>query len=124
MNTQPVYDLTMAEIHHTKKLDAPSGTAITLANDIISLVNRKKQWVNTVMPAVDVPYTPEQLLISSERVGEVPGTHTITYQSDVDSIEIKHTAHSRTGFALGAIMAAEWIIGKKGIFGMSDMLQF
>lgn len=99
MNKHEQYQAKMKEIHHIHKLDAPSGTAISLAEDMQGDVN-----------------------IESERTGEVPGTHIITYQSDIDSIEIKHEAHNRQGFALGAVLAAEWIKDKKGVFSMSDML--
>lgn len=110
----PQYSVSMEEIHHTQKLDAPSGTAITLAKEIINhsdysswaLKNAKK----------------DEILIEAKRIENVPGTHSVVYNSDVDAIEIKHTAHSREGFALGAIIAAEWIIGKTGIFTMKDVL--
>ena len=118
MNNFSGYKVSMEEIHHTQKLDAPSGTAITLANGILSNVDRKERWVNEP--------TDEQseLSIISKRIDEVPGTHSISYQSSIDTIDIKHTAHSRLGFAEGALEAAEWIIGKKGYFGMKDMLGF
>lgn len=118
MNQQNQYDPSMVEIHHTQKLDAPSGTAITLAEHILQLVQRKSNWVN------DKSNSENQLSIISERIDKVPGTHTIQYDSNVDSIEIKHVAHSREGFARGAIQAAEWIIGKQGCFGMKDVLGF
>lgn len=117
MNTQPTYDISMAEIHHTRKLDAPSGTAITLAKGIIENVERK------------VGYTLEQenstadIHIEAIREGDVPGTHVIEYKSEMDSLEIKHTAHSRAGFAKGAVLAAEWLVGRVGVFGMRDMLK-
>ena len=116
MNQHPAYNPGMVEIHHTQKLDAPSGTAITLANDIIQEYSRKSSW--SLPPAHDE----QQLLIEAKRIDQVPGTHRITWSSKIDSIEIKHTAHSREGFVLGALMAAEWIIGKKGCFGMDDVL--
>ncbi len=118
MNQQNQYDPSMVEIHHTQKLDAPSGTAITLAENILQEVRRKSYWIN------DQSETDNQLSIISERVDKVPGTHTIKYESSVDSIEIKHVAHSREGFARGAIQAAEWIVGKQGCFGMKDVLGF
>lgn len=118
MNEQPQYKLETEEIHHTQKLDAPSGTSITLAEGIIENITRKKDWVNEASTAA------HKVPIISKRIEKVPGTHSIHYQSVIDDIEIKHTAHSRAGFAGGAIQAAEWIIGKKGIFGMSDMLGF
>ncbi|MBE0391027.1 4-hydroxy-tetrahydrodipicolinate reductase [Flavobacterium sp. PL002] len=108
------YNVTMEEIHHTQKLDAPSGTAISLAKGIIE---------NSTYTAWTLQ-NPEanQIHIEAKRIGSVPGTHTVNYNSEVDSIEIKHTAHNREGFALGAVIAAEWIIGKEGIFSMKDVL--
>lgn len=118
MNDQRQYDVTMEEIHHTQKLDAPSGTAITLAQGILEEMSRKTKWTKeTATEKTDLP-------IVSKRIDKVPGTHEIVYNSPIDSIEIKHTAHSRAGFAGGAILAAEWLIGKKGSFGMEDMLGF
>ena len=118
MNAHPEYNVTMEEIHHTQKLDAPSGTGITLAEGIIENLERKTNWVNEAEKAI------EDLSLISKRIDKVPGTHNITYFSNIDSIEIKHTAHSREGFASGAILAAEWIRGKKGYFEMNDMLGF
>ena len=109
------YNIKMEEIHHTQKLDAPSGTAISLAKGIINN-SEYKSWT------LEEP-TADQILIEAKRIGTVPGTHTVTYSSDVDSIEIKHTAHNREGFALGAVIAAEWIIGKQGVFTMKDVLE-
>lgn len=111
------YAATMTEIHHIHKLDAPSGTAITLAEGIIGENANLKGW--TLFPEEKDGYLP----IEAEREGEVPGTHIIRYTSEVDTIEIKHTAHSRQGFALGAVVSAEWIAGKQGIFGMDDLLK-
>ena len=108
------YTIQLEEIHHTQKLDKPSGTAITLANTIIDNTNYTG-WT------LDNP-NPNQLIIDAQRVENVPGTHSIFYNSTVDTIEIKHTAHSRDGFALGAVIAAEWLHGKKGIFTMRDVL--
>lgn len=108
------YDIRMEEIHHTQKLDAPSGTAITLAEGIISNSDYSG-WKLDEKTKNNIP-------IISKRIGNTPGTHTVDYISDVDSIEIKHTAHNREGFALGAIAAAEWIIGKTGVFTMKDVL--
>lgn len=108
------YDATMEEIHHVHKLDAPSGTAISLANDIIENSD-KKEW-NIESPQSD------DLFINVKREGEVPGTHQVSYTSAIDSIEIKHTAFNRTGFALGAVVAAEWLHKKKGVFNMKDVL--
>jgi 4-hydroxy-tetrahydrodipicolinate reductase len=116
MNTHTEYEISLTEIHHTAKRDAPSGTAITLAEDIIGSVGRKKGWVNT--PVSD----PGQIEILSERTDPAPGTHTVRYTSDIDDIEITHTAHNRKGFALGALLAAEYIYGKKGVFTMRDVL--
>ena len=108
------YDVSMEEIHHIHKLDAPSGTAITLARDVIEHSNKKK-W-SIASPEAD------DLFIKVKREGEVPGTHKVSYTSAIDSIEIKHTAFNRTGFALGAVVAAEWLKDKKGIFHMKDVL--
>jgi 4-hydroxy-tetrahydrodipicolinate reductase len=108
------YEVSMEEVHHVHKLDAPSGTAITLAQEILRN-SEKSNW------SIDKA-SEEELLINVKRQGEVPGTHTVRYDSEVDSIEIRHTAHSRTGFALGAVVAAEWLRDKKGVFEMSDVL--
>ncbi len=114
MSSLNQYGVTMEEIHHTQKLDAPSGTAITLAEDIIE---------NTDYVAWNSENENEKTIpITSKREGTVPGTHTISYESKVDDIEIKHTAHNREGFALGAVIAAEWIKGKSGVFSMKDVL--
>lgn len=110
------YGVEMEEIHHTQKLDAPSGTAISLANGIIKNSDYKN-W------ALENPQS-DDVLINAKRIENVPGTHSVFYNSDVDLIEIKHVAHNREGFALGAVIAAEWIIGKKGIFTMKDVLSF
>ena len=119
MNKYEVYDVHIKEIHHTAKLDKPSGTAISLATDIIQRLERKKVW--TISPAEP---NSRSLYIESERTDPAPGTHIVNYSSEIDDIEIKHTAHSRAGFALGAVLAAEWLAGKKGVFSMSDFLQF
>ncbi|MGO4920466.1 4-hydroxy-tetrahydrodipicolinate reductase [Maribacter spongiicola] len=108
------YNVELEEIHHTQKLDAPSGTAITLAEGVIANSNYKQWKLESAAK--------ETLKITSKRIGTVPGTHTVAYDSIVDSIEIKHTAHNREGFALGAVTAAEWIIGKTGVFSMRDVL--
>jgi 4-hydroxy-tetrahydrodipicolinate reductase len=110
------YKVELEEIHHTQKLDAPSGTAISLAKGIIENSNYTS-W------KLDKNTNDNQLYIDAKRIENVPGTHSVFYNSDVDTIEIKHTAHNREGFALGAVIAAEWIIGKKGIFTMKDVLQ-
>lgn len=110
------YEISMEEIHHTQKLDAPSGTAITLAEGIIGEIDRKKSWKNEATEQAD------ELPIISKRIDKVPGTHEISYDSAVDNITITHTAHSREGFAKGALAAAEWMLGKQGFYGMEDML--
>ena len=117
MNQLPDYDVEMKEIHHIHKLDAPSGTAITLANDIIAQIDRKKKW------ELNRASTMDALKITAVRENEVPGTHIITWDSPVDRIEIMHEAKSRKGFALGAVLAAEFIKDKKGIYGMEDLLR-
>ncbi|MES2134302.1 MAG: 4-hydroxy-tetrahydrodipicolinate reductase [Bacteroidota bacterium] len=115
MNKYDSYHVEMEEVHHIHKLDKPSGTAITLANQIIEKTTRKKSWSITER-------NPETLFIKDVREGEVPGTHIVKYKSEVDDIEIMHKAHNRKGFALGAVIAAEYIIGKKGIFTMKDLI--
>ena len=112
------YSVTMEEIHHTQKLDAPSGTAISLANGIIEN-STYTDWVLSDNPATTIE---KVIPITAKRIENVPGTHSIFYDSPVDQIEIKHTAHSREGFALGAVIAAEWLQNKKGIFTMKDVL--
>jgi len=116
MNQHAEYNVSMEEIHHIHKLDAPSGTAITIAEQIMQQVDSKKKWVNNPSDKA------EELAIISKRIGEVPGTHTVTYASDIDEISITHLAHNRKGFALGAVVAAEWVKEKKGIFGMNDLM--
>lgn len=118
MNQFPEYDVEMTEVHHTQKLDAPSGTAITLAEGILDNLDRKTKWVKETENKAD------ELAIKSIREGQVPGIHTIRYESAVDSIEITHDAKSREGFALGAVVAAEFTAGKKGFLGMNDLLKF
>jgi 4-hydroxy-tetrahydrodipicolinate reductase len=110
------YDVAMTEIHHTEKKDAPSGTAISLAEQILATISRKKNWVN------DKEAQASELLIRSERIDPAPGTHTVTYSSPIDTIEITHTAHTRKGFASGAVLAAEFASQKKGIFTMKEVL--
>lgn len=112
------YDVEMDEIHHAEKKDAPSGTAITLAEGVMKHLPRKKQWVN------DNSDAPEDLVIKSFRIDQVPGTHVVKYASAIDDIEIKHTAHSREGFAKGAVLVAEWLRDKKGVLTMDDFLKF
>ena len=110
------YEVQLEEIHHTQKLDAPSGTAITLAEQVLEGIPRKKRWVNAVSD------NPEDLVILSRREDPAPGTHSVKYHSSIDDIEIIHTAHNRKGFASGAVLAAEFIYGKSGIFSMKDVL--
>lgn len=120
------YSISMDEVHHTQKLDAPSGTAITTAEHIFAGQSVKKTWTNTIVTEEDLPReensTSSELLIRSIRKDAVPGTHITYYDSAVDTIELAHIAHSRAGFAKGAVHAAEWIKDKKGIYSMSDML--
>lgn len=116
MASQKEYEVTVEEIHHTQKKDAPSGTAITLAEQILDVNPFKKQWVNKSS------HNKGDLFIFSKREDPAPGTHIIRYKSDIDDIEITHTAHNRSGFALGAVLAAEFIYGRKGIFNMGDVL--
>ncbi len=128
MNNYPYYDVQVEEIHHTQKLDSPSGTAITIAEGIIENLDRKKDWVNVLTAegndADNSSLKNEQVLIESFRIDSVPGTHTVIYDSEVDTIEFKHTAHNRNGFALGAVLAAEWVHNKKGFFSVQEMFNF
>jgi dihydrodipicolinate reductase len=117
MKKFPDYAIEMEEIHHTEKKDAPSGTAITLAEGLMSQNPTKTKWVNEPTENTD------ELEIISKRIDNVPGTHTVFYNSPIDTIEIKHTAHSREGFAQGAVMAAEWTAKNRGVFGMNDLLK-
>jgi len=114
MSNLKQYTVSMEEIHHTQKLDAPSGTAISLANGVIKNTN----YLNWTL---ETPISNE-IHIEAKRIENIPGTHSVFYDSEVDQIEIKHTAHSREGFALGAVIAAEWLVGKKGVFTMKDVL--
>lgn len=118
MNAYPDYDVEMEETHHIHKLDAPSGTAITLAEGVIENIDRKKQWV------LGKETAPEDIAIHAIREGEVPGNHKVTYRSGFDSITIEHDAKNRQGFALGAVLAAEFTKDKKGFIGMNDLLNF
>ena len=121
MNRYANYDVTMTEIHHTEKKDAPSGTAITLAEGILKNIERKSEWV---LNNAQCKMQNAQLGIEALREGKVPGTHIITYDSEVDSITIKHEAKSREGFALGAVVAAEFLVGKPaGFYSMSDLMK-
>jgi len=110
------YDISMTEVHHTEKKDAPSGTAISLAEQILAKIGRKNKWVNAASKNTN------DLVIKSERIDPAPGTHIVKYSSDIDDIEIIHTAHTRIGFASGAVLAAEFAFEKKGIFTMKDVL--
>jgi len=114
MSDFPEYTTSIEEIHHTQKLDAPSGTAITLAEQIIENTKYNNWTLDQAQP--------KEILIDAKRIENVPGTHEITYNSEIDAISIKHTAHNRQGFALGAVIAAEWIKDKKGVFSMKDVL--
>ena len=124
MKTQPQYDVKMEEIHHTQKLDAPSGTAITLAEGIFQNIGRKNNWVCSTENSPNTEGSVQDIVITAKRIDPAPGTHSVTYDSPIDTIEITHTAHSREGFATGAVLAAEWLYGKKGVFSMKDMLGF
>lgn len=117
MARQTEYDVMVKEVHHTAKLDAPSGTAVTIAEQILDSLPRKRTWVN------EPTDNPKELSIISERIDPAPGTHYVKYSSAIDDIEIIHTAHSRKGFALGAVLAAEFIADKKGNFTMNDVLE-
>ena len=116
MAPQKTYNVGITEIHHTQKKDAPSGTAITLAEQIIEEIPRKTKWVK------ENSNDSSDLIIHSERIDPAPGTHHVKYSSDIDDIEIIHTAHNRKGFALGAVLAAEFLHHKKGIYSMQDVL--
>lgn len=116
MASHPQYDVSLKEIHHTQKLDAPSGTAISLAEQVLRHSASKSKWVN--QPATGS----NELFIESERTDPAPGTHHVKYESDIDTIEIIHTAHNRKGFATGAVLAAEFIAGRSGVFTMKDVL--
>jgi 4-hydroxy-tetrahydrodipicolinate reductase len=118
MKNFPQYEPSIEEIHHTAKIDAPSGTGITMAEGILKHITRKQSWVNRASQS------PEELALTSIREENVPGTHSISYVSDVDTIELKHTAHNRSGFALGAVEAAEWLVGHPGIHSMQEFLNF
>ena len=119
MNSAPSYNVSIDEIHHTQKKDAPSGTGITLAEDIMKQVARKNSWINKNQES------PEQIAIHSFRIDPAPGTHAVKYTSVIDDLEIKHTAHTREGFALGALDVATWIVKeqKKGLLSMDDYLK-
>jgi len=116
MDKQEAYNVLVEETHHLQKLDAPSGTAITIAEQIIAQLSRKDKWV------MEAEGEHTELAIKAYREPEVPGTHVVTYHSDIDDIEIKHTAHTRDGFALGAVLAAEFLKGREGVYSMQDVL--
>ncbi|MCD8310040.1 MAG: 4-hydroxy-tetrahydrodipicolinate reductase [Prevotellaceae bacterium] len=130
MNDFPGYDVTMSETHHIHKLDAPSGTAITLANDIVSRLDRKSKWVKGTLQTPDgkvqgtTSYAPDELPVHAIREGEVPGIHRIRYESEADSITLIHDAKNRRGFALGAVLAAEFTATHQGLLGMDDLFPF
>lgn len=127
MNRYPQYDVRISETHHIHKLDAPSGTAITLAENVIENLDRKKEWVKGTLQAADGTLSgsdearPDQLVIDSVRRGEVPGIHTVSYDSEYDCISITHDAHNRGGFALGAVLAAEFTANHHGLLTMDDL---
>ena len=116
MDTQADYEIEMTEIHHTQKLDSPSGTAITLAEGIVGELDRKSKWSEEAQGQ-------DSILIHAKREGEVPGTHIIDYENEIDKIEIKHEAKGRIGFATGAVVAAEWLQDKHGVYTMKDLLK-
>ncbi|HAA01052.1 MAG TPA: 4-hydroxy-tetrahydrodipicolinate reductase, partial [Flavobacteriales bacterium] len=116
MNKHWDYEVEVEETHHTQKLDAPSGTAITIAEGIVENLERKEKWIK------GTDEDPAHVNIISHRIDNIPGTHVVRYQSAIDDIEISHVAHNRKGFASGAVLAAEWLVGKKGIFTMRDVL--
>ncbi len=118
MNEHTDYNIELEEIHHTEKKDAPSGTGLHAALDILKRISRKKSWINESSAQQDI------LPIISKREANVPGTHVVTYESDIDRIDLIHTAHNRKGFAGGALLAAEWLIGKAGAYSMEDVLGF
>lgn len=128
MNHYPYYEVKVDEIHHTQKLDSPSGTAITIAEGILEGISAKSSWANVLNTgnneAANTAIADEQLMIESHRIENVPGTHTVTYSSEVDTLEFKHTALNRNGFALGAVLAAEWVKDKKGAFPVTEMFDF
>ena len=123
MDHQPQYDVTIEEIHHMEKLDAPSGTAIRTAELIIDGMSQKSTWA-LADSTTSLPASPASLLITAKREPHVPGTHVVTYSSDADEIQLIHQAKTRRGFAEGAVMAARWMVGRKGVHEMKDMLSF
>lgn len=121
MQAQPSYNIALEEIHHTQKLDAPSGTAVTLAEGILERINRLERY--ELQTDLQAQISDKVIPIQAQRIGNTPGTHVVAYHSSIDSLEIKHTAHGREGFASGALMAAQWLQNKTGVFGMSDLLR-
>ncbi len=117
MNSQPSYEISMEEIHHTQKLDSPSGTALSIANQIIENCDRKTNWIEAETGK------PNEISIHAKRIADTPGTHSVTYENSIDKIEIMHEAKGRKGFALGSILAAEFMANKKGVYGMNDLLK-
>jgi 4-hydroxy-tetrahydrodipicolinate reductase len=117
MNAYPDYEVSIREIHHTQKLDAPSGTAISLAEQVIENLERKEGW------SMDDRTDSRQIMIEALREDNIPGTHIVKYDSEIDAIELTHTAHNRKGFALGAVLAAEFLCGRQGIYSMKDVLK-
>ncbi len=117
MSRYPAYNVSMEEIHHAEKMDTPSGTAITLAEGVLENIGYKMKFIN------EATSDPTYLGIVSKRIDKVTGTHLVSYNSVIDAIELKHTAHTRQGFAEGTIIAAEWLVDKQGVFGMEDLLQ-
>lgn len=122
MDSQPQYDVAIEEIHHTEKLDAPSGTAIRAAEVVMEKLTRKSKWV--LADPFHTRHEAGSLLITAKREPQVPGTHIVTYSSDVDEIQVVHLAKTRRGFAEGAVMAARWMPGRKGVYEMKDLLSF
>lgn len=123
MNQQP-YTTSILEIHHTEKKDAPSGTAITLAENVIESSNSLTNWILTKSDQIIHEVDSDTLPIQAQRISGVPGTHVLQFESEVDIIKLEHEAKSRLGFATGAVVAAEWLYGKTGVFGMRDLLNF
>jgi 4-hydroxy-tetrahydrodipicolinate reductase len=125
MNPYPQYEVEVMEVHHLEKRDAPSGTAIVIADGILNELDRKNEWIlqeDDLKTDQETAITPLQLPITALRLPEVPGTHTVSYTSKQDSLVIMHEAHNRNGFALGAVIAAEWLQNKKGVFSMADVI--
>jgi 4-hydroxy-tetrahydrodipicolinate reductase len=122
MHDYPAYQVSMTEVHHTEKKDAPSGTAITLAEGLLDQLPHKNRWAVSEADKPAEGDVANAIVIDSVREGNVPGTHVVRFESEVDRIEISHVAHSRQGFAIGAVVAAEWLAPRKGIFGMDDLL--